>query len=67
MTKNDQIISIVRAGNHPKFLNSPTPGCGLKAGSSPGTGMQEALVQGHLHQEAFNLHIYTVLGVIKDS
>lgn len=29
--------------------------------------MQEVLVQGHLHQEVYNLQVYTILRVIKDS
>lgn len=43
MTKNDQIKStgVWGGGNQSKFWNSPTPGCGQKAESSPGKGMQE--------------------------
>lgn len=62
VTKNGQIKSIVRAGNHPRLSKvSISPGCGPKAGSSPGRGMQE------VPQEVYNPQADTVLGVIKDS
>lgn len=52
MTKNDQIKSSAGGGMggcQSKFWNCPTPGCGQKAGSSPGTGMQKVPEQGQGH------------------
>lgn len=67
VTKNDQIKSVGMGGNQSKFWNSPTPGCGQKAGSFPGKGMQEVPEQVHWDYKVYNRQVYAALGVIKDS